>query len=205
MPRLDKRKLRREIEQERRAKVKARISELKELIKLARVTRDEAIRSVRTDCALKRQELRQSCQLRGTRAKLRGNEEVTKRRGTLAEEKRYEKAIREGDKPSTLRKTTTRRTTARERGQESDDEVRSNLDPELVPVFNKIRKHIKGSPRKSRTEAFLQWVEENTGDVFAIMQHNADRELAKLLAEEERAHRELKRARGGRSLAAVPF
>jgi len=198
---LNKHQLRREIERDRRSKVKARIAELKELIKLARVARDEAIQSVRTDCALKRQELRQSCQLRGARAKLRGNEEVSKRAGSLTDERRYEKQIREGDKPSRLRST---RSSSRERGQESDDEVRSNISAELVPVFNAVRRHIKGSARKSRTEAFLQWVEENTDEVFGLMQHNADRELAQLLAEEERAHRELKRARGGR-LAEVPF
>lgn len=201
---LDKRKLRREIERDRRAQVKARLVELKGLITQARIARNEAIQAVRTDCALKRAELRQSCQLRGARAKMQGNEEVAKRAGALSSERQYEKQIREADKPSRLRKAT--RTTSRERGQESDDEVRSNIEPHLVPVFNKVRKMIKGSPRKSRTEDFLQFVEENTDDVFAIMQHNADRELAALIAEEERAHRELKRARGGRSrLADVPF
>lgn len=201
MPRLDKKRLAREIERERRAAVRARLLELKTLIKQARAARDEAIASVRTDCRLKREELRQSCQLRGTRAKMRGNEVVLAELGKLTDERKYEKMIREGSKPSKLRAT---RTTSRERGQESDDEVRSNLSPDMVQVFDKVRRHIKGTPRKSRTEAFLQWSEENPGEVFALMQHNADRELAKLLAEQERAERELRRRRGAR-LADVPF
>ena len=39
------------------------------------------------------------------------------------------------------------------------------------------------------------------GEVFDLMQHDADRYLAGLLAEQERLHRESKR----RSLSAVPF
>lgn len=198
---LDKRRLRREIERERRAAVKARLLELKGLIKQARAARDEAIAAVRSDCRLKREELRASCRLRGTRARMRGNEEVASKLGKLADERKYETMIREGDKPSKLRST--RRTTSRERGQESDDEVRSNLAPDMVSVFNTVRRHIKGTPRKSRTEAFLQWAEENPGEVFALMQHQADRELARLLAEQERTERALRKSRA--RLAEVPF
>lgn len=205
MPALDKKRLRREIEKDRRAAVRARLLELDGLIKAARAARDEAIRAVRNDCALKRQELRESCRLRASRAKLQGNAEVESGKRTRREESRFESMIRAADKPGRLRST---RTTARERGQESDDEVRSNLPPELVPVFNSVRRHIKGTPRKSRTEAFLQYAEENPGEVFAGMQHRADRELAALLAEQERTERELRRAGGRRSrtrLADVPF
>jgi hypothetical protein len=71
----------------------------------------------------------------------------------------------------------------------------------MVPVFNAVRKHIKGGLRKSRTEAFLQWAEENPGEVYDLMQHDADKYLAQLLAEEARTSRELRR----RSVAGVPF
>jgi hypothetical protein len=192
---LDKKRLRREIEKERRKKVKGRLLELKAQIKDARAKRDEAIRAVQIDCRLKREELRQSCGLRRTRAKASGAAEVLERQSELKGEKRFERQIRSGDRPRNLRRTTA------ERRQESDDEVRSNIAADMVPVFNSVRKHIKGSPRKSRTEAFLQWAEENPGEVFDLMQHDADRYLAGLLAEQERLNRESKR----RSLAAVPF
>ena len=193
----DKRRLRREIEKDRRAAGAARLLELRKLVKLARVARDEAIRVVRADCALKRQELRDACALRRTRAKMRGNEEVAERLAVVAGERKYEKTLR-GVGPSKLRST------ARERGQESDDEVRSNLSPEMVPVFNRVRRDIKGTPRKSRTEAFLQWAEENTGEVFELMQHQADRELAKLLKEQEQLEREHRPRRARRAQAAAP-
>jgi ABC-type nitrate/sulfonate/bicarbonate transport system substrate-binding protein len=192
---LDKKKLRREIEKARRAKVKARLGELKEAIARAREQRHEAVLAVQLDCRLKREELRQSCGLRRQRAKDLGAQDVERRRGELGEERRYEKQIRAADRPRRLRSTT------RERGQESDDEVRSNLTPDMVRVFDAVRRHIKGSPRKSRTEAFMQWAEENPDEVFDLLQHDADRYLAQLLAEQERTQRELRR----RSVAGVPF
>ena len=193
--RLDKKKLRREIETERRKKARARLLELREKIKEARAAKREAILGVQLDCRQKRQELRESCQLRGVRARTQGKQEIEQRRGELDAERRYERIQRAGDRPRALRSTSA------ERRQESDDEVRSNLQPEMVAVFNAVRKHIKGSPRKSRTEAFFQWAEENPDEVFDLLQHDADRYLAQLLAEQERTERELRR----RSVAGVPF
>jgi hypothetical protein len=62
------------------------------------------------------------------------------------------------------------RSTVRERKQEDDDSVRNNLPRELIPVFDKHRRSIKGSTRRSRTEEFLQWAEENPDEVIAIQQ-----------------------------------
>ncbi len=208
---LDKKRLRREIEADRRAKRQARDLELTEAIKLARIAKTEAVKGVRMDCRLKRQELRESCALRATRARIQGTAEVEAGKRTRAEERKYEKMIRAGDKPSRLQRTT--RTTARERAQESDDAVRSNLPAEMVPIFNAVRKAIKPTARKSRTESFLEWAEENSDEVFAMMSHQADRDLAALLREQEQLHKEMKRTRTPRrrrSLAAelaeaVPF
>lgn len=193
MPVLDKKKLRREIERDRRRKVRERLLALKDEIKAARLKRDEQIRAVQIDCKLKREELRQSCALRRNRARATGAAEVEERRGVLQSEKGYERQIRNADRPRQLRRTTA------EKRQESDDEVRSNLEPDMVRVFDSVRRHIKGTPRKSRTEAFLQWAEENPGEVFDIMQHDADRYLSQLLAEQESLQRQQRR-RG-----AVPF
>ncbi len=192
---LDKKKLRREIERARRTAFKTRLLELRELIKAARVARSEAIHGVKTDCALKRRELSESCRTRAVIAKASGNREVSTRKAKLLEERGFEQAMRQHERPRRLRSTTG------ERRQESDDEVRTNLAPDMVPVFDAVRKHIKGTPRKSRTEAFLQWAEENPAEVYDLMQHDADKYLAQLLAEEARTTRELRR----RSVAGVPF
>lgn len=192
---LNKRQLRREIDRARRDKFKARLLELRDLIKAARVARHAAIDGVKQDCALKRIELRESCQTRAAVAKSSGASEVARRRSNLLEEKGFEQKMRTAERPRALRST------RGERRQESDDEVRSNLEPDMVRVFDSVRRHIKGNLRKSRTEAFLQWAEENPGEVFDLMQHDADRYLAQLLAEEARTTRELRK----RSVAGVPF
>jgi hypothetical protein len=61
---------------------------------------------------------------------------------------------------------------------------------------------VKGSPRRTRTEAFLEWVEENPGEVYAMQSEQADRDLARLVAEHERAER-LSRRKA--RLSEVPF
>jgi len=192
---LDKKRLKREIERERRNKFRGRLRELRTLIVEARAARDAAILKVRSDCAEARRALSQSCSARRGEAKATGNDAVAQLKKRLHEERTFEEQMQRHERPRRLRST------SQERSGESDDAVRNNLAPDMVPVFNAVRKHIKGGPRKSRTEAFLQWAEENPGEVFALMQHDADRYLAQLLAEAERTQRELKRAK----LADVPF
>lgn len=199
---LNKRQLRREIEKARQQQFKARLLELRELITQARAARREAIAAVKSDCALKRVELRQSCQTRAAVAKSSGASEVARRRAKLLEERDFERKMRAHERPRVLRST------SGERRQESDDEVRSNLQPEMVAVFDAVRKQIKGSPRKSRTEAFLQWAEENPDEVFSLLQHDADRYLTQLLAEQhvlEQHQRGRGKRRGALALADVPF
>lgn len=81
----------------------------------------------------------------------------------------------------------------RERAQESDDEVRRNLPHELVPVFERVKGQIKAGPRRSRTEAFLEWVHDNQDDAHAIIFANADRELARYIAEQTALERRVGR------------
>lgn len=189
---LDKKKLKREIQKAQRERFKTRLAELRELIKGARASRRQAVATVRTDCARARVEARLSCQARAEQAKHAGAVVITERQRELDEERGFERKMQRHEKPSRLRST------AGERRAESDDEVRSNLHPTMVPVFDHVRRHIKGGPKISRTEAFLQWAEENPDEVIGLMQHDADRYLNQLLAEQARVERQ---SRGG----AVPF
>ncbi|HEX7273107.1 MAG TPA: hypothetical protein VF420_13250 [Casimicrobiaceae bacterium] len=92
------------------------------------------------------------------------------------------------------------RSTRAERRAESDDAVRANLPADLVEVFDAVKAQIKERPGRSRTEAFLEWVEAHPDDVWVIKQRRADRELRDLV----RAQRH----RGRRLIAAasdIPF
>jgi hypothetical protein len=91
-----------------------------------------------------------------------------------------------------------RRGRTRAEASENDDAVRANLPAELVPVFDRVRRRIKATPRMSRTEVFLHWAEENPGEVLAAQGDAADRAVAELVkehAEQERLLRSEKRYR----------
>ena len=73
---------------------------------------------------------------------------------------------------------------------ESDDQVRSNIDPELVPVFDRLRRSVRGDGYRTRTEAFLEYVEHNPQEVTQLQQQAADVEVKRLIAEQAKAERE---------------
>jgi hypothetical protein len=183
---MNKAQLNREIRKGHREKHTARLKELRGLIAAARVARREAVRSVRLDCAQKRIEARASCQLRALTAKQEGEAEIERRKQQKRSEGRFERKMSEVERPRPLRSTAT------QRREEDDDAVRRNLDPPMVPVFNAVRKHIRATPRMDRTEAFLQWAHENPDEVLGLMQHDADRYLTELLAEQAKTEKQLR-------------
>jgi hypothetical protein len=98
----------------------------------------------------------------------------------------------------------------RERMQESDDDVRRNVGPELAAVFERVKRQIKPGPRRTRTEAFLEWVQENPDEAHAIVYANAERDLARFIEEQNALERRVgSRYRDDSDLAAalagVPF
>jgi len=94
-----------------------------------------------------------------------------------------------------------RRGAARERRRESDEDVIHNIDPGLVPVWRKVRKQIQGSPKRSRTEEFLHWVEENDAEIWAIREDEISTELDDLGAQEAAYYAQ----RAPMAAAGVPF
>lgn len=59
---------------------------------------------------------------------------------------------------------------------ESDDEVRQNIPPELLPTFEVVKRSIKAHDRKSRTEAFLEWVEAHPSEIVYVEPSDEDYE-----------------------------
>lgn len=78
-----------------------------------------------------------------------------------------------------------------ERRSENDDAVRSNLPPDLLEVFESVKGQIKERAGRSRTEAFLEWVEAHPDDVWLIKQRRADKELRELVKAERHRGRKL--------------
>lgn len=198
---LDKRRLKREIERERKAKVKARIVAVRALIKEARERRSAELAVIRDQCKAERAALSITCANRRAEARELARADVAKQRGELGSIAGEERTYREVDAINAKRRP---RMKAGEKRAESDDEVRSNLPRDLVPVFDAVRRGIKGSPRKSRTESFLQWAEENAGEVWSLRSSKADREVEQLIREHESLMKERTRPPRKRR-EAVPF
>jgi hypothetical protein len=191
----------REIEHERRAKVVQRLTELGVLLKAARAARRDAIERIRSQCRTAREKLRTVCGARRERASREGTHIIASRRHEIQEERQLDRLQRTAGKrgPLKTQKPIGRpRKATREREAESDDEVRRDIPPELVSVFNKVRHNIKGSDHRSRSEAFLEWAEENPGEIYAMQEQEASREIKRLV-------KEYQREASGRADEHVPF
>ena len=89
---------------------------------------------------------------------------------------------------------------------ESDGEVEGNLPPEFVPLWHKVKRSIKSSERRSRTESFLEYVAEHPGEVIDAQEGGVDKEIAKLEARANAAHDfARKRSYGASDYDAPPF
>lgn len=222
--------LQKELAQYLREKDTARLRLLRAQIQHAKVERRHMLAGARGQCRTARVALRDrqqiersafverqraerieergACSSGKARAKLEGTALELGARGAFQETKTLQRQVRNADK-----RNVQVRSSKRERSQEDDDAVRSNLPAELVPVFDAVAKRIKASPRRTRTEAFLEWAEENPDEILAVQQADADKYL-KDLQRQQREHGRAMRKAGRyeqspeeleRELAAVPF
>jgi hypothetical protein len=225
----NRKRLQRDLAEHLREKDRAALGLLRAKIQAARVERRHRLHAARQSChnallslrARQKEERHQltlhhraereggraSCNAGKQRARAEGLSLESEARSEYEEERKFQGQMRRATKPRA------QRSTVRERKQEDDDSVRNNLPRELVPVFDKHRRTIKGSARRSRTEKFLQWAEENPDEVIAIQQAEADRALKELLKQERELGRSVRSttryrqspAELARLLADVPF
>lgn len=228
-PSENRKRLQRELAEHLREKDNAALGLLRAKIASARVERRHRLHAARQSCrgalvALRerqreerhrltlehraqREQGRETCNAGKQQAREEGLSLEQQAQSEYAEERTFHRQMRRATKPRA------ERATVRERRQEDDDAVRRNLPAELAAVFDKHRRKFKGSPRRSRTEQFLEWAEENPDEVVAIQQAEADRALKELMKQQhelERTVRHPKRYRRSpeelaRLLSDVPF
>lgn len=75
--------------------------------------------------------------------------------------------------------------------RESDADVKRNLEPELHTLWKERAAKTKGSRLKSRTEEFLQWVEEHPEQVATIVTEHSETQVAREIAAHQRAQAKL--------------
>lgn len=153
------------------------------LVERVKVERGE-LQGTRESCKAKKSTIRKrQAQLRERKrelveacraASIEGREKVRAAKAALAA---FKAEQRGAPKPEKLRRTSA------EARAESDDEVRRNVAPELHPVWRRVKRTIHGSPRRSRTEAFLEWCEANPAEVERIQWEDAERDVERMVAE----------------------
>jgi hypothetical protein len=199
-PAFDKDALRKDIARDQRRAAKEKRERLKSEVFAAR----KAARGAKGTCKAARRVARERfADARGVREDARSKRETARvvcggvadaaarvkaARAKLVEEIKFQRDMRRieaGNRAKARRD----RASARERRSESDDEVRANIPDDLVPLFNRVRGQIKGSARKSRTEAFLEYAEQHPQEAHS--NEAVDAEVDRLIAElRERDSRE---------------
>lgn len=223
-------KLRAAREADYRRRDQATLKRLAERLKHAKHERTHAARQIRHYCRLARQNV--NARIKRLREEQRAaiNAKAERLRRAQAEQcqadqdaarAELDQAVREAHAELELERSSFRkqygkkksRTTRAERRQEDDQEVEHNLPPELVAVWRSVKSSIRGSDRISRTEKFLQWVEENPDAVQAVVNEAVERDVAKLVAEHSRVKARLRKGKKAyrdpdevaHALAGVPF
>jgi len=224
--------LRRDIERDHRRKARAKLVELREQLRAARLSRKNALGDATLRCRAERiavrektrmerllaleelrkalhaerQAARDTCAVRKEDAKKATSDAIQRARGELDAERKYQDDLKRIESGNRARRFATHRSSARERRSESDDEVRVNIPAELVALFERVKAGIKGSARETRTEAFLRYAEENPDEVLVALDDKTEAVIRDLERQEREAARHLRRRRyTPAELAAVPF
>ena len=232
---LDKKRLWRDIQRDERQKARAKVGELRGSIREARRQRKEALVAAKERCRAERlvvrervrsmrlrvlMELReamraeraaarQACTVRLGDARAIKND-IERARAELAAERQYQRDLRRIEAANRQRRREAPAIARVDRQSESDDVVRGNIPPDLVPLFERVKRGIKASPRMSRTETFLRYAEENPEEVLRVIEDRTEAMIQDLERQHGSARRALQRPARRRSstpeeLAHVPF
>jgi hypothetical protein len=172
---LDKKRLCRDIAREERKQTRAKLAELRLQLRAARTERAAAIVVAKERCRTERlaareraralrirglAELREATRLERANARdtcsasksaARSLDAVRRRRAELAAEAAYQAELRAIERANRVRTKNHPHATYVERRGQSDDEVRANISQDLLALWEKVKRSIKGSPRMTRT------------------------------------------------------
>jgi len=162
----------------------------------ARQLRIRGLAEIREATRLEREAARQACNVSREEAKKKDG--IERSRAELQAERVYQREMRRIDAGHKQRRKEHRHATYIERRTESDEEVLQNLDPEFHALWHRLKRGIKGSPRMSRTEEFLKYVESHPAEFLEAL----DMQTSKLVRDLERKEREtLKKLKENPTLA----
>ena len=185
-----------------RAEARARVAQLREQLRVALSSKKERLREltriVRSERTALRARLREARKVRlaevrewerGERAKARtewkqravdarreADGELARARAEIAAERTHAAEVRR------IAREARSRVERHVSGAQSDDEVRALVPSELVPLFERVKQAIRGTPKESRAEAFLKLAADRPDDVFALVEPGLERMIAEVLS-----------------------
>jgi|SRR5581483_9338338 len=214
-----KRQLEQEIRRDLKRQARAKLVELRAAIRVASVERRQSLKAARDRCRADRRILREHLrdlrkrareELRATiaREKREAREtcaaslasargianRIERARAELLAERQYRAEMRRLERGNVARKREEKRASRAERARESDDEVRANIPPEYVELWERVKRGIRGSERQTRTEAFLQYAEEHPEELLAGLEERTEALIRDYEAQQRAARRGPRRA-----------
>jgi hypothetical protein len=172
----------------------------------ARAMKQRALEELREALRRERQLAHDTCA--ASLAEARGiTDKVQRGRVELHAERAYQRDLRRIERANRAARLEIRRPTRAERRGESDDEVRGNVPPELVGLWERVKGRIRGSERMTRTEAFLQYAHDHPNEVLEVLEDRTEDLIRELEARERATARAMrrKRPRISAALAEAPF
>lgn len=176
-----------------RAALRVRLNEKRALL----------IRKLKDIATRRRQLARETCtgSIKAARAL---KSEVARASAELAAERQYRRELRAIARANREGIAAHRRASTRERRHESDDEVLSNIPPDYVSLWKRVKSSIKASPRMTRTEAFMKYAEENPHELLESLDDVTER-MVRELEQKERAAARHARSSPPKESYATPF
>lgn len=182
-----------------RAERKAAVEQAKARCKAERLAvrqrvqelRERVLQELRQAVAGERASARETCSVRLNEA--RGiSDRIARVRAELEAERTFQRDMRRIERANTQRTREVHRTTAAQHRSQSDDVVVGNIPPELVPLWERVKRSIRGSDRMSRTEHFLKYAEEHPEEVVQVLEDRTDALVRELEERERVAQRALR-------------
>jgi hypothetical protein len=193
-----------------RANDKAAVAKRKKALAEARKAKQSAMKEARSSCKVDREKTKESSRAsyKKTVEKARSKREaaraearsrcssgvqkvvetydpkVKKSGAELSEEQKHQREIKRIEAANKDREKKRPKKSAGERLHEADQEVVQNLPPELIPVWHHFKDKVKGSKRRSRYEAFMDFIHDHP-EAIDFVQQRIEKETEKKLAREQ--------------------
>ena len=212
LARLDKRKIMKEIDADLRVKARVKLKGLREKAKATRKARWVAIVALRAKLKVTRETIR--AKIHAIREKALADlrevtrieredlkrvladeiqaaqllkDEAARSKSEFEAERKYQRGLRRSEAWNKKKERSI--VSAHERRSESDDEVRSNLPPDCLAIFNRMPRHFKSKPGMSRSEAVVQYAHDHPTEALDAMVSGAEEKADRMIEEMQERER----------------